>query len=368
MESTLVILKFGGLLVAGSLGILGTLFETHMEVVLPPLPGSTEPIRKRILNRGGRWVLGLTILGLAVGLASQIAEEIIRKGEEKDAIDRTEAAVNASNKILEGLSQQAGKLERTLQMTAQAATKFQDFSIDLRFELPSNDALRLSVIQDRIERILRDEFDGTTDSLPNGLSVQREFPRNKPPIARYVVVPIDFEGFAPDIKVSDLLKQGLGAHVEVFDAPSPASNAELPTRSRILGFMATGGERRLFFDIPRRRWLMEFRKMRIKTVGRPSARPAIGWSDLLGTVLRFRFTPLGMSDGASREAMELVGIPGIARLRLRLSTNLILEFKKSQIDAPTDASNKWYRARIPDTEDDLLQHFRFEVISYTRSN
>ena len=80
------ILKFFGIAMTGALGILGTVTETQ---------SSTGPDGVKKLNRWGRWALGLTIAGLALALASQLAEEISsrRTAQESERTSRRQTDV-----------------------------------------------------------------------------------------------------------------------------------------------------------------------------------------------------------------------------------------------------------------------------------
>jgi hypothetical protein len=89
MDLFLTIMKFVGLAVSGALGILGTLTDTHEEIVILGAEGAAPRKAKR-LTIWGRRILALTIAGLTVALAAQIAEEI------KSARDARQAAARAA--------------------------------------------------------------------------------------------------------------------------------------------------------------------------------------------------------------------------------------------------------------------------------
>lgn len=368
MDITIVILKFAGLIVAGTLGMLGTIVDTHDEVTLPPIPGTHQPIKKKVLNRCGRWALCLTISGLTISLASQITEEVLKRNAQLSLIEETEKGVKTTNQILNGLRTQATGLERTLAMTARAATKFQDFSIDVFFDLPSDEAQELTALQTRIEELLESEFDGTDNYLSNGLSVQREFPSDGAPYAKYVVIPLGFKEPEAASAISEMLQSRLGVHLNVLASLPSAGLKGTHVQARSLSIEARDGERRLFFDVPKHKWLIEYRKMRVKTIGRPTIQPAIGWSDLMGKTLQFRLVPLEMDDASARQAIRSFGSREIVRIRIRLSPNLILEFPKSQIACPPDVPEQWCSVTIPDTEEQLVRNLRFEVLTSSRAN
>jgi len=76
MDLLLTILKFSGIIVAGALGILGTVTETRNK-------------KTGRLTRWGKWALRLTIAGFATALLAQIAEQIKGQKDSQKAQDIT---------------------------------------------------------------------------------------------------------------------------------------------------------------------------------------------------------------------------------------------------------------------------------------
>src|ERR1017187_2707848 len=88
MDLFLTILKFGGIIVSGALGILGTVTETRNK-------------RTGRLTRWGKWALSLTIAGFATALLAQIAEQVKGQRDSQKAqnitnlqLQRAEASLN----------------------------------------------------------------------------------------------------------------------------------------------------------------------------------------------------------------------------------------------------------------------------------
>ena len=97
MDILLVILKFAGLIVGGTLGILGTLFETKEDVVVPAKDGQPERTEKR-LNHWGKRALTLTVAGFGIALVAQISEEVKSARESANSQQRAESLLNEITK------------------------------------------------------------------------------------------------------------------------------------------------------------------------------------------------------------------------------------------------------------------------------
>jgi hypothetical protein len=108
MDLFLTILKLSGIIVAGALGILGTVTETR----------NKETGR---LTRWGKWALKLTIAGFLTALGAQIAEQF--KGQRD-----SQKSQNLTNR-------QLIKTEQSLKYLERIATRFDTLSFSVTYEL-----------------------------------------------------------------------------------------------------------------------------------------------------------------------------------------------------------------------------------------
>ena len=97
MDLLLTVLKFGGIIVSGTLGILGTLTQTHEQV---------EVGGKKKLNRWGRWAIRLTIIAFLTAFGAQLAEVFKKRHEDTESRKRTEEQIKQANEVLKRLEEQ----------------------------------------------------------------------------------------------------------------------------------------------------------------------------------------------------------------------------------------------------------------------
>jgi hypothetical protein len=102
MDLFLTIMKFAGLALSGALGILGTVTDTHEEVLVPAQDGRPER-RVKKLTVWGKRLLALTVLGLAVALAAQMAELAKSQSEAQQASLRAMRQTRATQATLDAL-------------------------------------------------------------------------------------------------------------------------------------------------------------------------------------------------------------------------------------------------------------------------
>jgi hypothetical protein len=124
METLLSLLKFAGIVLSGVLGILTTLTETHKKV---------QSDGKKRLNRWGKWAFAFTIAGFAMALGAHLAEELKKRKDEIESRSRTEQQIKQANLSLRSI-------ERLL-------TPIHALNVLVRFEIPTNSVLGLSLFK-----------------------------------------------------------------------------------------------------------------------------------------------------------------------------------------------------------------------------
>lgn len=102
MELFLTIMKFAGLAISGFLGIVGTLTDTHEDILIPG-PDGTEPRKGKRITIWGRRIVCLTVFGLLVALGAEIAQVVKEKGEKDETALRVLRQARATQRTLEVL-------------------------------------------------------------------------------------------------------------------------------------------------------------------------------------------------------------------------------------------------------------------------
>jgi hypothetical protein len=137
MDLILTILKVGGILVSGALGILGTTTETR----------DKETNR---LTSWGKWALCLTVAGFAVALGAQIFETLKQKNEEIESRKRTETMLKRLGETVDGIDRIVTPITGSI-------------SVNAVYELPANDSIPIA---NTTIRKLQDYFDQYLNSNP----------------------------------------------------------------------------------------------------------------------------------------------------------------------------------------------------------
>jgi len=130
------ILKFLGILVAGILGVLGTVTETR----------NKDTHR---LTRWGKWALWLTITGLFVALGAQMFDTLRERRVDQESREQTNTLLgkleqqgNQSKVILTNLGEESELQNQTLDAVERVVTPISGLlKVSAIYEVPSNDTL-----------------------------------------------------------------------------------------------------------------------------------------------------------------------------------------------------------------------------------
>jgi hypothetical protein len=184
MDLFLTILKFGGIIVSGALGILGTVTETRNK-------------RTGRLTRWGKWALSLTIAGFATALLAQIAEQV--KGQRD-----SQKAQNITNLQLQRAEESLNYLERL-------GTRFEMLSFTITYRLTTNNS-EFALVRECLSKFI-------ADSLP-GLSQAKKINSATPPHANNLYS--DILSFpSPDQR----LREPIGQNIVGYANPTFGTNS-----------------------------------------------------------------------------------------------------------------------------------------------
>ncbi|MCC6794323.1 MAG: hypothetical protein IT366_04335 [Candidatus Hydrogenedentes bacterium] len=160
VDLALTILKFTGVIVAGSIGVIGAIVETKETPSINEQNLSVN--RKSKLNRWGRIIVGLSVTGSIIALSAIVAEEVKSKEEGIKRAETTQTMIKHLQGQNVGLSEQSQIIQTLLQNQKEQSSLIQDES--------RSDSERARVLLENVEKQTE-----STYSLLEKMQLQSDF-------------------------------------------------------------------------------------------------------------------------------------------------------------------------------------------------